>query len=331
MVSALSQRSHLKSLASLFPIEESEESEGADLFCFRSQESSAHALNWMVQTKGGMGFYTGLVMAPPECLSSKEMNPRKTLERASQIDPGEIVPIQIPMGAGHLEGVIYYPSNWDKSNQSRAVVYHNPNGVTVAGFFEKGFLEWTPAQILKLEKCPLIMYDYRGTGLSRDPVCFQPTYASVIEDGVQALRYALSQFDTVKVIGSSLGGGVATVSLNRYLEKKPSFQKRVSLWSHDSFSKIERVILPQWSKTADFWGWIWKSEMDPAAAMEKLIRRKIPITILCHRLDPVIPTGAKMAEFVETLPPRNNLQMIYSPNAGHANLSREIVQLLKEF
>src|SRR5690606_39967157 len=65
----------------------------------------------------------------------------------------------------------------------------------------------------------------------------------------RSLQYALGRFGYVDVAGSSLGGGVATVSLSSYLEKVPDLASRVSLLNHDSFSTTAQVVFP------NRWNW----------------------------------------------------------------------------
>ena len=297
--------------------------------------SSVKKVNWVIENRGGLAWLTGLVMVPsqflgPNAARSNEIidglarSPNFTIERCS---------LSIGDGATSVTGVVYYPKDWDRSDSSRCILYHNPNGITVSGYFEEARLSWTPSEFLKLAKCPIIMYDYRGTGLSSENTSsssfsFRPTYETVVVDGEAVLRYALDRFQHVGVVGSSLGGGVATVSLERHLTANPADAARVSLTNHDSFSTTARVVMPQWPRVADWTGWALGGLLDAETSMKSLIKREIPITVLCHLNDPVIPEGARMAEVVQKLPSRSNVSFIYSPDYGHANLSPSMIDEL---
>jgi hypothetical protein len=50
---------------------------------------------------------------------------------------------------------------------------------------------------------------------------------------------------------------------------------------------------------------------------------------LCHTNDPVIPAGARMAEFAAKMLQHKNLSLIYSPRYGHADLSSDLVKQLQ--
>ena len=230
-----------------------------------------------------------------------------------------------------LEGIIYYPKNWNPQDKSRCLIYHNPNGTTVGEYFVwNDDLSWTPKKFRELAKCPIILYDYRGTGLSSENHNFQPTCESIIADGEKALQYALNQFQSVDVVGSSLGAGVATASLDRHLKKAPEDCQRVRLFNHDSFSTTPRVLMPNWPTIADWGGWAVGALLEAKTPMKNLIQKEIPITVLCHLDDPVIPKGARMAEYVAGLPPAQNVSILYSPDHGHANLSSDMIQSLTE-
>ncbi len=68
--------------------------------------------------------------------------------------------------------------------------------------------------------------------------------------------------------------------------------------------------------------------LDAATPMQRLIKRGIAITVLCHEKDPIIPKGARMAEYVAKLPKASNVSMIYSKEQGHANLSQDMLLAL---
>jgi len=300
-----------------------------------SIQSSVRTVNWIIENRGGFAWLTGLVMVPSQFLGPKAARSEKIIAEAAKSDHFKIQRFSLPDNDSDtsVKGVIYYPAGWNQSDSSRCVLYHNPNGITVSGYFEDGRLSWTPAEILKLAKCPIIMYDYRGTGLSSENTCmtslsFRPTYQTVAVDGETVLEHALKNFQSVNIMGSSLGGGVATVSLERYLKANPADTRRVKLTNHDSFSTTPKVVMPGWPRVANWTGWALGGLLDAETSMKKLIGRGIPITVLCHDQDPVIPRGARMAELIETLPRKRNITVIHSPEYGHANLSQDMIRKL---
>jgi hypothetical protein len=300
-----------------------------------SVESSVRTVNWVIENRGGFAFLTGLVMVPSQFLGPKAELANQVIADAANREDFQLERFSLPVkdSGTSVEGVIYYPRDWDQSDRSRCVLYHNPNGITASGYFEDGRLAWTPAEILKLAKCPILMYDYRGTGLSSENTCmsslaFKPTYETVAVDGQTALGYALENFESVSVVGSSLGGGVATVSLARHLNENPDDVRRVTLTNHDSFSTTPKVVMPGWPRVANWAGWALGGLLDAETPMKSLIGRGIPITVLCHDRDPVIPRGARMAEFIEAQPVAQNVSVIHSPEYGHANLSQDMVYKL---
>jgi hypothetical protein len=295
-------------------------------------------INWMIVNRGGFALLTGCLLVPSQFLCPNAQKSDEIITSAAKSVPSSIEKIDLSVsGGGSLKGVIYYPKNWNRQNRSRCVVYHNPNGMTVSDFFETGTLERVPRKIIELAQCPIIMYDYRGTGLSSGNQTsrifrFRPTHASIVEDGEAALSYALEKFQAITMMGSSLGGGVATASLAHYIKVCPtSFQSargRVKLINHDSFTTTTSVVAPQWPKIASWIGWAIGGFVDAATPMKTLAERGIPITVLCHQNDPIIPKGARMAEFITTLPISRNVSVIYSPRYGHANLSQDMLDTL---
>ena len=309
--------------------------ESAGAFLPSSVPSIVGTVNSAIENRGGFAWLTGLVMVPSQFLCPKAAVANQVIAEAAESGNGKIERFSLPVKGTDtsVEGVIYYPRDWNQSDCSRSVLYHNPNGATVSRFFKDGRLSWTPAEILKLAKCPIVMYDYRGTGLSSENRCmgslaFRPTYATIAVDGETVLRFALEHFQSVNVIGSSLGGGVATISLERHLKANSADAGRVSLTNHDSFSTTPQVVMPGWPRTANWVGWALGGLLDVETSMKSLVGRGISITVLCHDQDPIIPRGARMAEFIERLPRKRNVSVIHSPEYGHANLSQDMVREL---
>lgn len=302
-----------------------------------SMESSSRSIDWTVENRGGIAKLVGFLMVPSQFLGPKFSECQQIINSACQYSRthgGLVRQIQIEHKAGLLNVVICYPRGWDPDDSSRCVVYHNPNGATVAQFFENNRLSHVAGAILDLRRCPIILYDYQGTGLNENPeeissLKFRPTYESIVEDGLCVLNYALKTFTNVDVWGSSLGGGVATASLERYLAKNPSEAGRVSITNHDSFTTTSRVVLPGSPQVADCLGWMLGGNLDAQTPMESLVKRGVKVTVLCHEKDPVIPPGARMAEFVSQFADEGNLSVINSPKWGHAHLSYDMLADLR--
>ncbi len=288
-------------------------------------------VHWVIENRGGLACLLGLVMVPAQRCCPRWEKSEEIIDKASQNKEYKIERFQVPVDADtSIQGVIYYPENWNPQDKSTCVLYHNPNAATVSGYLKDGSLSWTPREIVKLAQCPILLYDYRGTGLSGQNPNFWATYESVVVDGETMLRHALTSFGFVKVIGSSLGAGVGTASLDRHLTKHPEDISRVSLMNHDSFSTTPRVVFPYLPKIADAVGSLLGGMLDAITPMKHLIQKGVPITILCHQQDPVIPEGARISECIAALPRSRNVSVIYSPENGHANLSQDMCRSLKK-
>ena len=70
------------------------------------------------------------------------------------------------------------------------------------------------------------------------------------------------------------------------------------------------------------------ANLDAMAPMKNMINRGIKVTVLYHTKDPVIPFGARMGDFIQTLPENANISVLSSPQYGHANLSPDMVDFL---
>lgn len=316
--------------SSLSPSRDEKKIEDTEASIESSIKTAKKVGNWIVENRAGLAFLTGLVMVPSQFLGPNAEKSNEIIIRASRSKEFKLERFEVLVGDDFsLGGVLYFPKNWNPKDKSRCVLYHNPNGITVSGYFEMGILSWTPAEIVKVFNCPVVMYDYRGTGLSENAcsssLAFRPTYETVVVDGEAALQFALSRFESVKVMGSSLGGGVATASLERHLKRTPADSKRVSLFNHDSFSTTTRVAMPNWPNVGYYTGWAIGGLLDAETPMKSLIHRDISIIILCHKKDPVIPESARMAEYVKSLwRGSRNVSIIYSSRIGHANLSEDM-------
>lgn len=300
--------------------------------------SHAATVNAFIEQQGGFAL-TGLAIVPSRYTGPQAHLAEKVIRVITKSPNFKIKKFDLPIQQDmerRVNGIIYFPKGWDAKDRSRCVLYHSPTGISVAEYFADGELTCTAGKILQWAKCPIIMYDYRGTGLSSKSIRlssseFQPTYETVLADGEAVLQYALEQFTSVQILGSSLGGGVGTVSLDRHLDKHPKDQQRVSLYNHDSFSTTTRVAMAGWPRAEIWVNWLIRLVparlIDAQSSMERLINRAIPVTILSHRRDPVLPPGSRMAEFAETRK-QQNVSILYSEAYGHANLSDDLCDQL---
>lgn len=292
---------------------------------------TVNKVKWFIENRGGLAYLIGKLLVPSQFICPKADESNKIVDHAIQNSICKIERFSLPVqGSGSsVTGIIYTPKDWDPSDHSRAVLYHNPNGVTVSQYLLENELCWTPEKILALENCPIILYDYRGTGLSSE--AGSSTYESIVVDGETVLQHAFKNFQNVKVAGSSLGGGVATVSLERHLKAHPEDAARASLINHDSFSTTPKVVLPAIPIFADWAGWVLGGLLDAETSMKNLVARKIPITVLCHLQDRIIPRGARMAEYIEGLQDKENVRVIYSQRFEHAALTQDMFFALKNY
>ena len=283
--------------------------------------------HWMIENRFGLAKIAGIPMVPSQvlpwlCKNRPAMFPpdfpkfpdlqesREIVNKACKfknINDFQTEPLQIKQASGILHGVICYPPDWDQNN-SQCILYNNPNGVVLTQLLDMGYLdpESVPGLIQSKKKCPVILYDYRGTGINKSEgrlgnLPFS-TYETVVQDGLAALECALDRFEHVYVAGSSLGGGVATASLARHLEARGGADdSRVELLTHDSFTTTPRVLMPERPVLADFLGWLVGGKLDAETPMRELVKRRVSVIALNNRYDGVIPKGARMSEFLQSL------------------------------
>jgi len=294
------------------------------------------AICWLIVNRGGFAFLTGSILVPSQYRCPNAEKSEEIINQAVRSNPASIEILDLPHYDGNsLKCVIYYPKNFNRKDHSRCIIYNNPNCATVADFIKNGNLFSTPAELLKLAKCPIIMYDYRGTGLNSSKnqtsrfFKYRPTARSIVTDGHRILNHALQNYKKVTTFGSSLGGAVATASLmDATICKPPLGRDRVHLINHDSFTATTSVIMPKWPKIASWIGWTIGALLDSTDPMKNLIEQGYRVTILNHQNDPIIPRGAQMADFISNQPKAENVSVVTSPEYGHAYLSKDMTQKL---
>lgn len=333
-------------------------------FSVKSMKATSNSVSWMLENRLGISFVSGILMVPSQFMGPNAEESAAILTQVCQ--PGWDGDVNAELGTVQKNGIalnylIYYPKGRAASNNEQCVLYNNPNGVTVAQYFSSGTIDWTPANVAELEKRPLVLFDYRGTGHNKKcevnssmMSTFKPTYQSVVDDGIMMLKHVLSKFKKVSVWGSSLGGGVATKAVDNCIIDNPSYTERLSLTTHDSFTTTPEVIFPKLGMVARFAGTCIGANMDAATSIRNLLTTNIAITILCHLNDPVIPAGARMAElalsikvlsqsegntyptpeqmsdFSNQMYTVDNVKIFISDREGHANLSTDMMRALRK-
>ena len=307
-----------------------------------SAESTSAAIDSCLKNRGGLAILAGMALVPSQHMGPGKAKSEEIMNAAITASRAQHKPtIQfLSFPESDVEGIIIYPAYSKPSEDTSCIVYNNPNGMTVADFFRDGeIVRYSPpAQLLKKYNCPIIMYDYRGSGLSSDDEptssstsSSSATAASVIEDGQAVLNLAMKNYKEVTSVGSSLGGGVATVAMDSYLSALPQDDKetaaeRLFLVNHDSFLTTGKVIASR-----SWGGWVtsfFGAEVNAERAMESLLQKhKVNVLVLCHTNDQVIPSGARMAELA-TVKDSPLARVVLSDDPGHAHLSKDMLKEL---
>ena len=303
---------------------------------FKNRLGVAKLVGHMLLPSQNMPWWTGNF--PPEGAVFPDLSEtHKLAETLSQATDSQgpllTVPVTFASGSINLKGAVCYPPGWNPEDKSSCIVFHNPNLMVLSnmllpgGNLEPGF---APGKLQSAENCPVLLYDYRGTGINQTAIQ-EATYETVIQDGQTAIECALANYDSVSVVGSSLGGGVATVALARHLaeEKNQGDITRVKLVSHDSFTTTSRVVRPDLPRLADWLGWLVGGHIDAEAAMLELLGKKVRVVVLNNLEDRVIRTGARMSEFVRPFQDNQNVFCEEFQQGTHSHLSQDMVTYLE--
>lgn len=203
-----------------------------------SLNTTAEVTQWCYMERMGIAKIAGMAMVPSQYDGRNLEDCNQIVESAIRNVPNQCVKsigrIEITSETGvTVKGIMIYPLKYDPQG-TRCIVYNNPNACTIPEFLNGGYglnPHSPPYQLLELRQtCPLLMYDYRGTGISQkkysesslssfETFVEKPSYRTLSEDGSTVLEYAMNRFNTVEVWGSSLGGGVATIACETYLAK----------------------------------------------------------------------------------------------------------------
>lgn len=301
---------------SLSPVTRQPRVEGPDSFA------------WYLENRGGLASLLKLMPLPEELIPFSQEASEKIIANLTKktFSDWKFSQIKLPIEFGTIRGVTCMPTA--RKVKDTCILYLNPNGVMTAEYFTDGADAVTPRIYASLRQLPLYLFDYRGTGLSRNSSIVTPTYESVVLDSLRVLEHAIQHYRHVELFGSSLGGGVAIEAARRYLERLPGHAKRLSIICHDTFSTSARVAGPHWRRTSDLFSWTLGSHIDAAKGLKTLVEKGVSVTVLNHTKDPIIPEGARLAEFARTLPESENLKIFESPMSGHANLSDDMIEVL---
>ena len=302
-----------------------------------------YPFKWLLENRFGLAKLAGAALVPSQfervCDSELSALQANELCQTTFDDKRSYERVSVKDGDTELEAVICYPPGWHHKECETAdcVVFNNPNGITVAGLFNldntlnESFL---PGAIQQIKACPVILYDYRGTGMNKTSSAPWPTANTIVKDASAVLKYAAERFrfGHLTLAGSSLGGGVATASLERVLNESDSLTPdRVSLINHDSFTTSGRVVIPRFPRFADALAWLLGGNLNALKPMKKLINRKVSITVINNLGDHVIPHGARMLESVREMGDRPHIKTVDDcvPKV-HAILTEKIYRELSE-
>ncbi|WP_257267295.1 alpha/beta hydrolase [Endozoicomonas sp. ONNA2] len=322
-------------------------------FLSRAVANFTSSVSWLLENRLGVAKRVGQELLPSQILPwwtgnfppegadfpdlSETHKLAETLSQARAADsrrPRLTVPVTLGSGSIKLKGAICYPPGWNPEDKSSCIVFHNPNATVLSrmllpgGNLEPGL---APGKLQSAENCPVLLYDYRGTGLNEEALR-GATYETVVQDGQTAIECALANYDFVTVVGTSLGGGVATVALARHLaaEENQGDITRVKLVSHDSFTTTSRVVRPDIPRLADWVGWLVGGHIDAEAAMRELLDKDVGIIVLNQADDLVIPLGARMSELIGPFQDHPNVFCREFQQGHHGYLSQDMVAYLDE-
>jgi pimeloyl-ACP methyl ester carboxylesterase len=88
-------------------------------------------------------------------------------------------------------------------------------------------------------QCPVILFDYRGSGISQVPDKFRVNAKTLIEDACQVINQCRPNILTggqLIIWGSSLGGGLGAVGLSQCQWLHRGIAPNIKLVCHDSFT-----------------------------------------------------------------------------------------------
>lgn len=291
------------------------------------QDSGAGRVYTALNERGGFHQLAHFCMLPHNYQGPDLRTARRTIREMKASLPTEFIEkleeVEFEGNGLHISGVIIYPKD---ANLEKCVVYYSPGEVTIAELLANGLdRNSTPYHLLRHSKCPMILFDYQGTGLNQTErdVDAVVTANEITLEGGAVLNYAMEKFKQVDVWGSSLGGAVATVACDNYLREHPDHLSRLSLFNHDSFTNSIDAVSKD--KNMIEFASLFGGNLNALPAMQSLVQRRLKITVLSHQRDPVIQPGAKI---IDQMRPSRNVTLIRSELHGHGNLTNDMLDKL---
>jgi hypothetical protein len=227
--------------------------------------------------------------------------------------------IQINENGIKLNIIICYPLGWEDQNNNRCSIFCNPNGMLAHNFALKIAdslnMKWQRNIISPmLEKGPVILWDYPNTGINCDiDEENVVTEDQIINSAEAVIQYANKNYANIDIMGVSLGGGVATVSLERFLTKNQDVDhSKFQVAVFNSFTTIPSVVLPDSFKISSFLGWLVGVGMDSETAVKYLISHNICTIIYNNSNDKVIPARARLASSIESNDQNNENLFVFT-------------------
>ena len=299
----------------------------------RAINTATDLIHWSIENRLGAAKLFGALVVPAQFANPDVSNSQLLAEACNteKQKSGHVVQSDIARyGNTELTVAVCYPPGWPTGDTSRCVLYHNPNAVTIGSYFQRscdastslesvqpGFRceyshsglkgvtdKWAtnathcPGIIQDMRQCPVIFYDYRGVGINKQTTPFFPTCETIVQDGLTTLHYALTHFNQVEIFGTSLGGAVATASLDRYPGSTDSLKARVQINVLDSFTTTAHVLFPDQGLWIDNLGWLLGAYLDGAKHADNLIHKDFKISVSNHTRDEVIPHKAQLATHI---------------------------------
>lgn len=304
--------------------------------CSRAIDTVADIIRWPIENRLGVAKLFGSLVLPAQFTRPNLPSFQLLAEACNHRNQksGHRVQLDLALyGNTKLMVAVCYPPNWTNGDTSRCVLYHNPNRITIASYFRRNYYDaegseqnrfdfqprishsglkkfaadgstsaaHCPGVIQDIRQCPIILYDYRGAGINEQATPFFPTCQTVVEDGQATLHYALTHFDQVEVFGTSLGGAVATASLDRYQCTTDVLKDRIKKVNVlDSFSDTSHVLFPAQGHWIENLGWLFGAHLDGKKHVSSLISKGFNVAISNHTHDEVIPPEARLASHIPT-------------------------------
>ncbi|WP_299731365.1 hypothetical protein [uncultured Endozoicomonas sp.] len=288
---------------------------------------------WLVENRLGIAKLLGRRLLPSQ---SREAVDATALVNSKQKTGGNRFEVMdVVDGSTRLKAIICYPPGWDKSQDSisRCAIFNNGNDMCVDDSFDKnGDLDKRslPGYLQHECQCPVVLYDYNGAGINKSSSSPMATKATIERDGLAVLKHVQSKFDKVIEAGTSLGGGVATTSLEKLLSTHKDVRvDRFQLINHDSFTTTARVAMPGYPRLADALGGLLGINLNAKHSIKKLAGQDVSMMVLNNQNDYCIPQGARMSEFAKELKSKQCCTIEDPHGTGHCHLTERFQQALR--